>query len=697
MKKYVLGLVVFVAVAFVLITLLRLRKDDSPGNESALAEAEKQRIQTFWDTYNKANALRTQGQFDAAVPAYRECLKLNPKHEESLYYLGTSLQEVGEYTEAAATFRRMIELYPQSSRAYSQLGNTLSTLAPGAPVNFDEAHNAFLHSVEVNREEAGPFLRLGLLELNRGRGDAALEQFRIASGFASPEGNFLAGYALFLRKRDREAAEYFRKVLDTYGREREMSAKGVRSEGDVLPAPEKPLNALESAALRSMLFLYWIAERNGGYSASFPQEYRIRPPSVAAVSSPPPKAVLSASSPRSTNAPPVFVRARELSGGRGAWADYDNDGRVDLVVSGIGRPLTLYHNQGGTLVDATRLANLDGGRDVWDAAWADIDADSDLDLYLIRSGFLGMGQNLLYRNDGRGKFTDVTAATGLKGERATARACFADFDGDGRPELVEVGAGNENYGSLRLFRNTASGWAERTKEAGLVAHGTAVDCVPGDYDGDGRVDLFVVHWQSDAVLYRNEGQGRFSDVTDRAGLSGVHGRTLSAVFFDFDTDGRLDLLVTEQAPFPEAVRCLLQPQARSIHNTRLFRNAGNGHFFDATKDVGLDRAYGTVQALAQDFDGDGWPDLFLVNGAMDAHRLEPSVILRNVEGREFRPWTYLPGFGSPANFIGGAVADFNRDGLPDIYLGTNPLLPKSLASGGVFVNRMERRAAPSHP
>jgi len=169
MKKYALGLAVFVAVAFGLITILRYRKAGSSETGSALAEAEKQRIQTFWNIYHKANALRTQGKFDAAVPAYRECLKLDPKHEESLYYLGSSLQELGEYAEAAAAFRRMIELYPESSRAYSQLGTTLSALAPGAPVSFDEAHSAFLRSVGINREEAGPFLRLGLLELNRGR------------------------------------------------------------------------------------------------------------------------------------------------------------------------------------------------------------------------------------------------------------------------------------------------------------------------------------------------------------------------------------------------------------------------------------------------------------------------------------------------------------------------------------------------
>ena len=697
MKKYALGLAVLVAVAFGLITILKYRNAGSSEAGPSLAEAEKQRIQTFWDTYNKANALRAQGKFDAAVPAYRDCLKLNPKHEESLYYLGTSLQEVGEYTEAAAVFRGMIELFPQSSRAFSQLGDTLSAFAPGAPVNLDEARGAFLRSVGINREEAGPFLRLGLLELNRGRWEAALEQFRIASGFTSPEGNFLAGYTQFLRRRDRGATEFFRKVLDALGGERKMAAQGVRSEGDVLPAPGKPMNPLESAALRSMLLLYWIAERNGGYPAEVSQEYRISSPSVAAVSSTSPKSGSSAPSPRPAINAPIFVHVRESAAGRGAWADYDNDGQVDLVVCGLGRPLALYHHQGGRLVDATQVANFGGVKNVWDAAWTDFDADGDQDLYLIRSGYLGTGQNLLYRNDGQGKFNDVTAAMGLKGKRATAHACFADFDGNGRPDLIEVGARTEGSGSLRLFRNTVSGWAERTHEAGLVPRGTAVDCVPGDYDNDGRLDLLVVYWESGVALYRNQGQGRFSDVTDQVGLGGISGQTFGAVFFDFNKDGRLDLLVTEQAPFAEAVRCLLQPEERSVHSPRLFRNTGDGRFADVTKSVGLDRAFGAIQTLARDFDGDGWPDLLLVNGGLDVQRLEPSVILRNVEGREFHTWAYLPGFGSPANLIGGAVADFNRDGLPDIYLGVNPLLPQSLASGGVFVNRPGRRTAASRP
>lgn len=317
-------------------------------------------------------------------------------------------------------------------------------------------------------------------------------------------------------------------------------------------------------------------------------------------------------------------------------------------------------------------------------------------------------------------FTNVVQQTGIDfkhfhGTRSTqlpedmgSGAAWGDYDGDDFQDLyvcdiaASLTASSEEVaaspGGNRLYRNNQDGtFTDVTEKTGVGFKGVGMGAAWADCDDDDRLDLFVVYWESGVALYRNEGRGRFSDVTGQAGLGGVHGRTFSALFFDFDTDGRLDLLIAEQAPFAEAVRCLLQSQARSVHSARLFRNAADGRFADVTKNAGLDRAFGTVQALARDFDGDGLPDLLLVNGSLDAHRLEPSVILRNVEGREFRPWTYLPGFGSPVNFIGGAVADFNRDGLPDIYLGTNPLFPKGLASGGVFVNRMVRRAPTSRP
>lgn len=652
-----LGLLVFV-----LITLLHRTREDTAGNKAGVDDAERRRVREFWATFNRASTLRTQGNFAEAVELYRRSAALNPGHEDSFYYLGTSLLELGEYAEAAEALRRLIALNPASSRAHSQLGNTLATLAPGATPDFEAAREAFLQSVEINREEAGPFLRLGLLELNYGKFTDALEHFRIAAGFASPEGLFWAGYTCYLLRRDDDAAQFFTKALEIYLRERKVAARGVHSEGDVLPAPGKPLTALERSGLKSLLFLYWTAQRRGGYPAYTPKEGRILP--------------LAAGSSRQSGERKSTLRfvSTPGSGGRGAWGDFDADGEPDLIVAG--RDMALYRNEDGRLVDTTAAAGLSRVRDAWDAVWVDDDGDGHLDLYVIRSGYIGSGRNQLFRNTGHGRFTDITAAAGLSGERSTARACFADFDGDGHPDLVEVGTRRDQRASVRLYRNAGSRFVEQTT-SGLSGRASAVDCAVGDYNGDGKLDLFVLYWQSPAVLYANRGNGRFEDATKTAGLAGVGGHGFSAVFFDFDNDGRLDVLVTSQAPLEEVARSILQPEDRSTHYApRLFRNAG-GIFEEVTEKVGLRHAYGTMQAVAADFDGDGRQDVLLVNGGLEAARLEPSVVLRNVNAKKLEEWLFLPSFDQPGNFLGVALAPHGRRGS-SVYFQTNPVVASRL-------------------
>jgi tetratricopeptide (TPR) repeat protein len=675
MKKLLLAASLILA-AFGLIAIVRRRAaEKSPAQ--ALADADKQRIRIFWESYNRANALRLQGAFTEAASAYRESLRLNPKHEDSLYYLGACLEELGNYPEAAAAYRKLIEVNPSSGRALSELGNVLSLMAPGAPADFNEARAAYLRCIEVNREQAGPFLRLGMLELNQGHPEAALRNFRVAAGFGSPEGNFLLAYTLFLQRKYQEAVQPLRKVLEVYARERRITARGVLSEGDILPAPGKPLSsALEKASVKSMLLLYWVSQQLGGYPAAIPKEFQVQKPPASG-----------------SELQPIAAKAGlGTSGGRAAWADFDRDGALDLLVVGAGLPVALYHQQEGKLLDVSRSAGLEGVYDVWDTYWVDYDHDGYPDLYFIRSGLLGTGQNALYHNNRDGTFTDVTASMGLQGERSTARACFADLDGDGRTDLLEVGASDATHSSVRFFRNAGNRFIEQTQAAGLTRAGTAVDCAVGDFNRDGRPDVFVLNWRQEAVLYANQGNGRFADVTRQAGLGGIRIQAFSALFFDYDRDGFLDLLVTSHAPFEEVARCLLQPGYTTAQNTpRLFHNRGNGTFEEVTQQAGLNRCYGTMQALVADVDSDGWPDLLLVNGSLDGERLEPSVVLRNLQGKRFREWFYVPSYGHPSNFIGGAVAEHNFDGTVRVFFGRNPILQNAGVSAGLFVHRMTDR------
>lgn len=491
MKRSLIALAVVVAVAFVAITVAKRRTLDTDHAETAPSEAEKTRIKSFWEAYNQANTFRTQGEFARGVAAYREALRLNPAHEDSLYYLGTCLEELGAYAQAAESFRHLLSINPSSGRALGELGNTLSLPAPGASVDYEQARQAFLQNIQINREQAGPFVRLGMMELDQGHWEAALEKFRVAAGFGSPDGNFWVGYTLFLQKQYPAAVPYFRKVLDAYGRERKIAGRGVLSEGDVIPAPGKPLTALEKAGLKAMLFLYWSAQRMGGYPAGIPHEFQIRRPETES----------------------LLADARRplgASGGRVVPIDFDKDGNVDLIVAGPGQPLKLFLREGEKYADRTEAAGLKGVSDIWTAYATDYDSDDYVDLYLVRSGYLGSGQNLLYHNNRNGTFSNVSFAMGLEGIRATAGACFFDFDGDGRTDLLEVGASDREHSAVRLFRNAGDRFVESTLAAGLLVSGTAVDCAVGDFNRDGKADLFVLFWQTGGILYTNHGNGKFA-------------------------------------------------------------------------------------------------------------------------------------------------------------------------------------------
>ncbi len=574
MKRALLAIIVLFALAFAAITIAKWHSAETATGESAPTNAARQRIRDFWAAYNRANDFRIRGHFAKAVPAYREALQLNPQHEDSLYYLGASLEELGDYAGAAESFRRLIALNPSSGRALGELGHVLSVLAPGAPRDFAGARQALLRNIEVNREQAGPFIRLGLLELDQGHARAAAEQFRLASGFGSPEGTFLLGYALFLQGRYREAIPNLQKVVDAYWRDRKAAAKGVTQEGDILPAPGKPLTPLARTGLKSLLFLYWAARRLGGYPAGVPKEFQIPP-------------------------------------------------------TGFARSPTLTTS-----------------------------------------------------------FADVAATAVGK------RLVSANFEGTGRLDRVEAGAGDADHPPLRFFRSTGKGFVDATSQAGFAARNTAVDCAVADFDHDGRPDLFVTYWRQGAVLYRNLGNGRFQDVTEQAGLKDLSGESYGALFFDYDRDGLPDLLVTRYAPYEDVVRCLLQPTFQAPWSSpRLFHNLGSGRFEEVTLAAGLSRAYGTVEAVAADIDGDGWPDLLLVNGSLDAQRLEPSVVLRNLQGKGFREWSYLPSFDAPGNFLAGSVVAEPRGG-PRVVLVPNPLYRGVLR--GEFEPRQLAATRPSH-
>ena len=345
--------------------------------------------------------------------------------------------------------------------------------------------------------------------------------------------------------------------------------------------------------------------------------------------------------------------------GMGACAgDYDNDGRVDLYVTNVG-PNTLYRNAGGgAFTDVTRNARV--GTPLWSAscAFADLDKDGDLDLFVTnyvdirlkpdstagpRSPFCGNARlkqrfychplnfdplpNVVYRNDGNGTFTDVSAESGIGAFKSNGLGVVvADVDNDGWPDVFVANDSMPNF----LFRRAAS-WRfeEMALRAGVAVAsdgkaraGMGTDAA--DYDGDGQLDLVIANLDFEMhSLYRGLGRQLFAYATPESGIGPA---TLpyvgfGVVFFDADHDMQLDLAFANGHIIDNA----RQFRAGASHAQRklLFRNAGSRRFTDVTADAGPGFTLEKVGRglAAGDIDNDGDLDLLVTNNGQSADLL----------------------------------------------------------------------------
>ena len=249
-------------------------------------------------------------------------------------------------------------------------------------------------------------------------------------------------------------------------------------------------------------------------------------------------------------APSLGINSVDLWGGA-VGDDFDGDGFLDLLVSSneTQSQIRLYRNNGdGTFTERTDEAGLTGLTGGLNIIQADYDNDGHLDAFVLRGAWLGgLGRhpNSLLHNNGDGTFTDVTFDSGLAEENyPTQTAAWSDYDNDGDLDLY---VGNEFDESLdapcQLFRNNGDGtFTDIAGELGVENGGFAKSVVGGDYDGDGRPDLFVSNMGSDNRLYHNNADGTFTDVAAAAGVTRPDS-SFVAWFWDFDNDGALDLFV----------------------------------------------------------------------------------------------------------------------------------------------------------
>jgi hypothetical protein len=377
----------------------------------------------------------------------------------------------------------------------------------------------------------------------------------------------------------------------------------------------------------------------------------------------------------------------DMSGGV-VMEDFDNDGFLDLMISGSGlhSQLRYFHNNGdGTFTDMTQAAGLTGLTGGLNMVQGDYNNDGFMDVLVLRGGWLGKDgrwPNSLLRNNGDNTFTDVTEEAGLLSYHPTQSAVWFDYNGDGWLDLFvanESVPGSGEVDPCELFRNNGDGtFTECAALNGVALVDWNKAVVSGDYNNDGRPDLYISSLVGPNHLLRNDGPAgpdkspaapwHFTDVAAAAGVTEPI-KSFSCFFFDYDNDGWLDLFVCGYSIHDagDILGDYLGAAPADAERARLYHNNRDGTFTDVTKEQGLYRIIHGMGINFGDLDNDGWLDFYVGTGDPALGTIIPNLMFRNNEGRGFQDVTTSGGFGNLQKGHGIAFGDLNNDGSQDIY------------------------------
>ncbi len=367
--------------------------------------------------------------------------------------------------------------------------------------------------------------------------------------------------------------------------------------------------------------------------------------------------------------------------------DFDHDGLLDVMVSSWGftdkDQVRVFRNNGdGTFTDRTEKAGLKGLYSGLNMIQGDFNNDGFADVLILRGGWLrteGHYPFSLLRNNGDFTFTDVTEEAGLMHFKSTQTAVWFDYNGDG---FLDLFVGNESEGKdalpCELYRNNGNGtFTEVAAQCGVDLVYYVKGVASGDYNNDGRPDLFLSTQSGTKVLLRNDGPAgddksptapwKFTDVTEAAGVAGQT-NTFPCWFFDYDNDGWLDLMVTGYSVHDSgdiAADYLGRPHLGQ--KSKLYHNNHDGTFTDVSRAAGVSKLIHAMGANFGDLDNDGWLDFYCGTGNPDFSMLVPSRMFRNDGQGHFQDVTTSGGFGQLQKGHGIAFGDIDNDGDQDIY------------------------------
>jgi hypothetical protein len=313
-----------------------------------------------------------------------------------------------------------------------------------------------------------------------------------------------------------------------------------------------------------------------------------------------------------------------------AFGDYDNDGYLDILFEDLSAPSRLYRNKRtGEFAQANQMANLTVRDLAQSAAWADFNLDGRLDLFVNNDA----GQNQLFKNLDRRSFADISGIAGVEAAGNSYGMAWGDFNNDGYPDVFIAPCSGSPENSIKhlLLNNRNETFTDINVAAGVNDSLASWGIVWLDYDNDNDLDIYITNTYHTPRpgfnrLYRNDGNNKFTNVTDFAGVAGDStDNSFGVAAADFDNDGWLDIYV-----------------ANDVAPHRLYRNNGNGTFTDIALIAGITEDRHIAVAVA-DFNHDGWLDIFTAGAPQNR-------LMLNNGGASH--WIAVKGRGTSANYHG---------------------------------------------